>query len=297
MQCIMISLVGEQPVPNVLPVRYYQQEQTVLVVLVYTERTEQVAKRLAALLPGACLVGPVDPYSLEGVEDTLRIWFDQHDPDGEEVVFNITGGTKPMMLSAYRMAERQGRTLVYVQTEGKAIRLYRYQFRHMMYLVSEPEIIELPTLLTIDDYLRVHSGSFTATGYAKHDGGAFEEAVDKALVGAVDESIAGVKLGGAQDADLVIRTGNRVGIVEIKTGNPNKKGIDQLNTLGGREYLGTYTSKFLIVDRSWQEQTNLRDLAAARQITLVELPSYEQTGGISDEDRQKLVHAVASVMG
>lgn len=294
MQRIMISLVGEQPVPNVLPVRYYRPDQ---IVLVYTKQTKKVADRLVDLMPKAHLVGPVDPYSLESVEDALREWFAEHDPDSGDVLFNITGGTKLMALSAYRMAERQGRTLIYLETYGKVGRLYRYEFRHKMFLASEPEIIELPTLLTIDDYLRVHVGAYTATGYAQDAGGAFEEAVDKALTGAVDESIAGVKIGGAQDGDLVIRKGNRVGIVEIKTGGPSKKGIDQLNTLGGREYLGTYTSKFLVVDRSWQEQTNLRELAEARQITLVELPSYEQAGGISDEDREKLVQAVAGVMG
>jgi hypothetical protein len=115
----------------------------------------------------------------------------------------------------------------------------------------------------------------------------------------VDEIVAGVKLGGALDIDLVLRCGNQVGIAEVKTGRKSrsKEGINQLNTAGGRAFLGIYTRKILIVDTVWDATcSNLRELAEARNVQVVELPSYLQTGALSDYDRQRLTSAVRSAL-
>jgi hypothetical protein len=47
---ILISLIGEQPIPNLLPLRHQPPE---VAVLVYSDFTEKAAHRLAKLLPRA----------------------------------------------------------------------------------------------------------------------------------------------------------------------------------------------------------------------------------------------------
>ena len=144
----------------------------------------------------------------------------------------------------------------------------------------------------------MYLGDYQITGFAKTREGAFEKAVHDVLQTHVDEVLAGVKKGGALDIDLVIRCGNRVGIAEVKTGEKARKkvGIDQLNTAGGREFLGTYTKKFLIVDMPWDTLSNLRELAQARDITVIEVPSYGMTGAISNTDQRTLARTVQQVL-
>ncbi|MBE7557389.1 MAG: hypothetical protein HS126_40645 [Anaerolineales bacterium] len=101
------------------------------------------------------------------------------------------------------------------------------------------------------------------------------------------------------DIDLVVRIGNQVGIIEAKTGGKGRKkeGIDQLNTAGGRAYLGTYTKKFLIVDSSWEILSNLSDLAKVRDIVVIELPSYGETKQLADADRERLIQTIRTNLG
>jgi hypothetical protein len=65
-----------------------------------------------------------------------------------------------------------------------------------------------------------------------------------------------------------------VGIAEVKLGDlagrGPKAGLDQLAMAGGREYLGTYTAKFLIVAR--KQQPGILTLARERGIDVIELP-------------------------
>ncbi len=289
----MIALVGEQPIPNVLPVRHYHPER---VLLVYTDKTAAVAQRLQGILPGATLHGPVEAFNIADTEQQLHAWIQQHVKEGESLLFNITGGTKLMSLMAYRLAEQLRSTAVYLET-GKSSIIYTYQFLPDG-TTATPEQTELPTLIDIDTYLRAHIDTYQSGGYANDDkGGLFERALHQALEPAVDEVLTSVKIGGALDIDLVVRIGNRVGIIEAKAGSPVKKrAIEQLNTAVRREYLGIYTSKFLVMGKEWNsEHTNLRELAQTSNITVIELPGYTsdgETGQLPPEDTQQLVDTV-----
>jgi hypothetical protein len=157
----------------------------------------------------------------------------------------------------------------------------------------------LPGLITIDDYLRAFVDDYHLTGFANQDeGGLFEQAVYAALQPAVDEIMVGAKLLGALDVDFVVRCDNQVGIIEAKTGPGVKKGIDQLNTAGGQRYLGTYTQKILVSDQRWDHtRSNLRELAEARRIEVIELPSFGAQGQLLPEDVQRLVQTVCQCLG
>ena len=72
MRKILISLIGEQPVPNLLPIRYEKPQE---VVLAYTDLTEKVFQRLKKLLEPDILVHPLekaDPYDIRVFQEQLQ---------------------------------------------------------------------------------------------------------------------------------------------------------------------------------------------------------------------------------
>jgi len=297
MNAAMILLIGEQPAPNLLPLRYYRPSR---VVLVRTELTKKVSENLQALIEDDTQVHMLDvqPYHIERIAQDLESFLERHKWANNELLFNVTGGTKPMALAAYNVAQRYRSPVLYFQTEGGRSLLYRYEFSEGGQ-IRLMEKTDLPGTITIADYLRSYVGQYEETGFSRGAGGNFERVVYQALESVVDEIIAGVKLGGALDVDLVLRCRNQVGIAEVKTGKKarSKEGIDQLNTAGGRAFLGIYTRKFLIIDTLWDATcSNLRELAEARNIQVIELPSYAQMGTLSDEDRQMLINTVQSVL-
>ena len=114
----------------------------------------------------------------------------------------------------------------------------------------------------------------------------------------VDEVLLGVHpadVAGNIDIDFVIRCGNQVGMAEAKANKASKDGLDQLAMAGGREYLGIYTSKFLIVGNAIGP--SLKQLAEARNIQAIELPSYAATGVIAASEAKHLVETVRKWLG
>lgn len=118
----MVSLVGEQPVPNLLALLHARPR---VAVLVCTKRTKALAERLRSVLEerkrqhGISVEEPVevDPYDMADIETKLRMFIEKGTRAPEEVVFNLTGGTKPMALTAYRLAERFSCPFLYVQRD------------------------------------------------------------------------------------------------------------------------------------------------------------------------------------
>lgn len=294
----LICLVGEQPIPNLLPIKYLQPER---VILVHSDRTAAVSDRLKRLLAGTTAVTPVeiDAYDIAAIQDGIH---EKLSAD-ERVIVNLTGGTKPMSLGAMLLAFQQQAELVYLESEQKQSVLYRYRVTDGSDLTlygKEP----LPTLITLDDYLRAHvdlpPGDAGADISQKEAHGfRFQRAVAQALrPPVVDEQLVEVKLGGAIDVDLAVRVGNQVALIETKTGKqPSKKGIDQLNTVGGRGYLGTYAYKLLVTDHEWDARSNLCALADARRITVLPLTSFAAHGALSPEDTARLREQVRNLLG
>jgi len=203
-----------------------------------------------------------------------------------------------MGFAAYEVARSFSSKFLYFQSQGNQSKLYIYQFKNGQPVMATPEII--PPVLNIHDYLISFVDDYKITGFSKSAGGRFEEEVYKCIKPAIDECIAGVKLANALDIDLVCRLGNQVAIVEIKQGQKarKKEGIDQLNTAGSREFLGTYTKKILVIDRVWdQTRSNLRHLAEAHGIFLIELPSYSKTGQIDVLEKQTAIQTIRKVLG
>jgi len=290
MSTAMILLVGEQPAPNLLPTRHLQPDAAVLV---YTERTRGVAENLKALLePGChCWLCQVHPYRIHEIQQELDAFLTTTVAD-YAMVFNLTGGTKPMALGAFRVARMLNSPFVYFQTEGNRSLLYHYIFDGDEIILQAAD--ELPVTISLNDYLRMYLGTYTCEE-PRTD---FEQQVVDELrsTSGIAEVITSLRPQGleALEVDFIVRCGNQVGIGEVKTKGA-KRGIDQLNAVAEQRYLGTYVRKFLVsgklVDR------NNKNLAQAYRIEVIELLSYGESGVLNADDRQRLAGTVCRQLG
>ena len=296
---VMISLVGDQPIPNLLILRYEQPEEAVLV---FTDKTKEVTKRLHNLLK-EIKIHPLhtDPYDVQKVHEDLESFIKSQNWRSEGLIFNLTGGTKPMVLAAYQIARELRAPFLYLQSERKRSLLYCYEFEAGEYCKKCEKI--LPELINIDDYLQAYLGKPPQKRTKPRDefGHIFEENIADALKEIGLEVKVGVNLAGALEVDLVVRRENQVGVIQAKTGEKARKkaGLDQLNAACEQRYLGTYTAKMLVINEKWDETlSNLRELAEAWRITVIELPSFTKASRcLSAQDKQHLQEKVLGVLG
>lgn len=288
----LLALVGEQPMPVLLPDRFLQPERTLLIC---TAKSRPVAQRLLRLLPHAA-IEETEPYELAAILARLG----ELAPADQPTLVNLTGGTKMMMLGAFALTMQRGWEFVYLESEHRPAMLYRYSFASGG--LRRKEGAALPTLITVEEYLNAHLPGFRSEGFNRDaagkltDGGRFEQAVYDALLPHVDEVLAGVRPEGVAnqiEMDLVIRVGNQVGVAEVKLGGGverPKQGIDQLSTAASRDYLGHYTAKFLITAN--RLAASIQRLAKEKQVTVVTLQEYRLGRLLTAADQQRLVQAV-----
>jgi len=297
---VMISIIGEQPIPNLLALRYERPTESVLI---FTDFTRSTAERLHNLITkdSQCYLLQTDPYDIQSIYKDLREVIERYSWHGEDLVFNLTGGTKPMVLAAYRVAAELQSSFLYLQSEGRRSRLYRYEFDAGTYRKVSDEF--LPELITIDEFVQAYLGRIPQRRKKQRDefGKAFEDAIAAALRDINLEVKVGVHLAGALEVDLMVRYENQVGVIQAKTGKSagEKRGLDQLNAVCDQRYLGTYTRKILAINTTWDKtRTNLKELADAWKITVIELPSFSQDSlSLSPTDKRYLQETVYYVLG
>jgi hypothetical protein len=284
----MILLLGEQPVPNLLPVLH---EKPDMALMLYTQRTDGQRERLSKVLSGRVNYEAMEvpPYDIVQIRRALENRLSEGEWRDQNVIFNLTGGTKPMAFAAYELAVHRKKDFLYFQTEGKRSLIYRYTTTNGAQLNGQP--VEVPPLLTIDDYLRLYLGGYAEEG-AKEP---FERLVGEALRQSpiISEIKAGVRGLSALEIDLVIRCGNQVGVAEVKR-HAKKQGIDQLNSATEQRYLGTYTEKFLV--SAAPLDPNNRELADAYKIKVIELQSGEGKA-LTAQDVSRLIQVISSALG
>ena len=292
-------MVGEQPIPNLLPVKLTLPS---TVVLLHSELTERTAANLEILVkPAKPIMKKVDAYSIEETEHTLRELIGLHEWLPRQLIFNLTGGTKLMSFGAFRLAVDLKSEALYLRTEKPAL-VVHYDFAQGTSPTNTQILSTLPVCLDLPTYIEAFRGkNYLVKGdYAKTEPGrSFERAVHQALMPIGDEFGIGLKLDSVVDIDLVIRCHNEVGLIECKVGqNGLKDAIDQINTAGGREYLGTYTQKFIVSNVDWRTKTNLADLASARRIKVISLLDYRPNDtSLSEHSAEILRRKVAGSLG
>lgn len=292
---MLLSLIGDQPIPNLLPIRYLQSAENLLV---YTTKTGERARRLRQLIGGNLdddLL--VDAYAFQEILTKIQ----QRLVGISDVQFNLTGGTKMMALAVYALAVQRQAEFLYVESEKHHSQLYRYGFENGLPVLREKSL--MPTLITAADYLKAHLPGFTETGFSKDDygqvneGGLFERVVYNALKQRGIDVLAGVRPANVSDQieiDLVFRIDNQVGIAEVKLGGSSesgKRGLDQLKMAGEQIYLGTYTAQFLIVAARYL-YGRAQKLAVERGVNVITLPEYRQGQPLSSFVVDRLVSQI-----
>jgi hypothetical protein len=233
----------------------------------------------------------IPPYDLTAAYTALK----ELVAEESEVIFNLTGGTKLMMLAAFVLASRSESPFVYFQSQDRQSLLLRYEYEGGLPVLVAKEAI--PPVITAGEYLKAHLPGFREEGCSIGDGGRFEAAISNALKEHGLEVLVGVRPEGVDnqiEIDLVVRCGNQVGIAEVKqramAGRGPKAALDQLTMAAGREYLGTYTARFLITGDRVTDA--IRTLAQKRDITIIELSDYRGNGSLSLQDTERLVQQV-----
>ncbi len=292
----MILLVGEQPAPNLLPVR---QLQAGCVVLVYSDRTQKVATKLRSVMDCEIVLCHVHAYDIPAIVASLREIIAQNEWSHTDLVFNLTGGTKMMMLAAYLLAQELGSPWIYLNSEGNLTP------ELLCFAPGDLTSASLPVsvMVELEDYLRMYMGTY---GQRKIKD-AFEIAISQAIAPefwpeGLDEFLLGVcpKDAGNVDVDAVMRAGTQFGVVEIKNRKSlndegNKFAIDQLTTAASQVGLGTYVRKIVITTEPLD--VNNRKLATKERIDVIELPGFRQTSTLSAEETAHLREEISRIMG
>ncbi|PSM32305.1 DUF1887 family CARF protein [Haliangium sp. UPWRP_2] len=304
----MVCLVGEQPIPNLLPILHVRPRRTILA---HTHLTQQIAINLHETLLWRGISGVeyllVEPYDI--AETTQKLI----DGIGEagSICFNITGGTKPMMLAAAEVAGRRATEICYLQSERSHSDLYWYRSNGGVVVAQGKET--LPILICIETYVRAFGfQDFTKnilvpsidipTGIDVHKQYEWNVALFLASQAEIDEAWHSLSVQNATsmgqkqvEIDVVIRVGNHIGFIEAKFGeNGLKKAIDQLNTASRPEFFGRYVFRFF-VRRSEKLEDGLRALADVQQINCLHLRADAQ-GSLDAPDCQQLLVNITSRM-
>jgi hypothetical protein len=145
----MLALVGDQPMPNIIAA--LQHPPQCLELLVTGEEYEQIALNIERVLRDKlgkvhCHQIEVKPYEINDVrarcEELVRKY-------GQDIIFNITGGTKTMSNAAYEVALRHDIPTLYVETGND-------QIIHLIPSARPSERFRIK-VLKVDDYLRAHN--------------------------------------------------------------------------------------------------------------------------------------------
>ena len=285
---ILINLIGEQPIPNLLPALFLKPDK---IINLYTDRTTRHTERLQQILQNSENI-KTSPYDFSDVFNRLEVEIAKH--SDEELIFNISGGTKLMSIALFQFAVQNNSEAIYLQSERNKSVLYSLKEENGILTYNNKE---LPELIDIDTFLKVHIGKYHFAQSDKLDYGMqFENEIIKILRENNFEIMQGVKPNGEGDqleidAVIKLKGTNNIAIAEIKVGDKNnerpKKGIDQLSTAGGREYLGIYTKKFLILRN--ETNNSIKKLAKAHNIIVIDKLSTNKKNELTETSKNILI--------
>lgn len=298
---ILISLVGEQPLPILLPALHLNPSHNILI---HTDLTEPVAHRLQTVMENStCHLLKADLHDIEGIAEEIESLIHAARPmltdrgtgnnEEQEIVLNPTGAKKVMAFGMLVQTLRAGGSFIYLESEKRVNTLYSYKLIDGTFKSKEPPVV-LHDLLDLETYLKSSVKSHKIREVQKGKENLFEVVVEEALKSSDIDYLPRVcpdGINGQLEIDFVVRLGNQVGILELKSGkNSPKQGLDQLAMAGGKDYLGTYTAKFLVVTQELEEKVkNVRPLAKARHIEIITIPDYVPGQPLSKESRKELL--------
>jgi len=149
---IHVCLVSNQPIPNLVPLLLEQPDRAVLLVSpqmrLQAERLERVLRPRAV----ACRQEEVDPYDFAAVAEVCKRLIRETD---DELVLNVTGGTKVSALAAFQAFYFNDKRIIYLDTANNRL------------LDLAPTDISRPigdNLVPVRDYLACYGLVMSSTG-------------------------------------------------------------------------------------------------------------------------------------
>lgn len=261
---LLLSLIGEQPIPNLLPL--WQHRKFSATQFAATTKTWTVVEQLSAAMQSDPALKTVEilpllkleAYDISQARRALSTALNQHLKEGRQVVLNLTGGTKLMSLAGLQAAFGSGVGLLYVSTEiGQHI--------WMASDGTEQERYPIEVHINVAQYLQPHG---LEVSQRPHDpskvGSTLEEQVYRQAFasGLFDDVQRNVYIcrqtGKGQvenELDVVVTRNGRLAVVSCKTGSqagktPNvNKVLYELASLSRREAAGIYCGKVLVIEQ------------------------------------------------
>lgn len=286
---IVVSLIGHQPLPNLLVLRYIKPDAVMFISSASTDRQLSERKdRLSQLavrdgISVLALSSTVDAWDFNSVTDLMAHELSAFDCKTTSFIFDVTGGTKAMSIGLSRVAAKMGSEMVYLESERADSYLCRYHFGDDGLLTSSGSE-KLPKLVCLKDFFYLQLGLAETSLKSKastsqNKGIQFEVAVREQLDGLVDHMLYSIKPHDSEEIDIVLQKGNRFAIVECKAREDDERkayGILQLNNLASERYLGTYTGKILAVMAHYTRDTPQNaKMAQEHKVHLLELPNWQ----------------------
>ena len=291
---LLLSLVGEQPIPNLLPL--WQSDEYTTAQFAATPTTRGVAESLARTIladPQLQHLRVLDPlmlsaYDIQASRSCLAAALVQHQREGLAVRLNLTGGTKLMSLAAVQAAFGSGVNLLYVST----------QENQLIHLASDgAELVRqsLEVQISAGQYLAAHdlevgddlSFRPEARRYAvppPQEGDELEEQVFRQArqSGQFDDVRRNVFIRKQtsrgpviNELDVVVTRNGRLAVCSCKSGKTlTKETIYELASLSRREAAGIYCGKVLVTSQDTVSRA-LRDRARDMNVHLVYGPEIE----------------------
>ncbi len=287
---LLLSLVGEQPIPNLIPLwqlPHYREVQ-----FVASARTRDVAKQLKIAIEkddALChlkVLKPliVNPYDIGTVRSQIADALIKHQKQGKNLHLNLTGGTKLMSLAALQAAYGSGVCLMYVSTEEQQI----------IWLGSdgsEQKREGIRIAINVGQYLNAHGLEIENQDVSPYaapppkEGDELEARVLSQLKasGVFDDVRRNVKIckrnGKKQvrnELDVVVICNGRLAILSCKSGNVEsdsgresyRRAIYELSAISRREAAGIYCVKILVSSQPELPQA-LRDRAVESGVKLI----------------------------
>ncbi len=188
------------------------------VLLVCTEKTRYYYRHLQHILQEHTKIHglEVHPYRIPEIVTELQTklkelaWIPSLSP-----IFNLTGGTKPMLVAGYQIAQVLSTPVIYLQSEGKWTRIYTYIWENQQLRIQNEEVV--PDCITLREVFDLHygPGKWSAESPKKDDGGNFERAVAEILQKQEYEVMTNVKA--ADKAELHGRIGHFPAIIRLRS--------------------------------------------------------------------------------
>lgn len=315
---LMICLVGGQPAPNVYPLKEISPDH---LVLVYSDRTKTVADNIINVVKKVLDIETIEPievdsaYEFQAIFTKLSNYLNENGSDTDELIINLTGGTKIMSLAAFELAKQKSAKAFYYQSEDNQSLMHHYHFENKQLIVDANKKID--NFLSLDQYLKLYLNAFKQDKYSSEK--VYENNVIEALINNFDEGdvkesqvylnkaridpititqlgkdyelIRNIRLVSSPDVeiDFAIRHQNVVGFTEIKK-DAEKSAIDQLNSVATSEKLGSYIHKFIIHSNELHKNhvKEMNDFG----IIPIKLPSAAADDTLSDDDIVFLVNTI-----